>query len=109
MAGVDDFKGMSEDWLAAAYVESVRASEIAEHIGKQNRLIGLGFRIVEELGARGAARPVYSDFWIIPTRGCARRRNRTSIDSISRRHKRRPVCRGVGSFNGNAITRRRAR
>lgn len=44
--------------LAEAYVESIRAQESTEHVGRKNRLARRGSKIVQELKARGAARPV---------------------------------------------------
>jgi hypothetical protein len=44
--------------LEQAYVESVRAAEATNHVGRHNRLARYRNRIVEELKARGEARPV---------------------------------------------------
>src|SRR3984957_12228434 len=44
--------------LAQAYVESVKAAEATEHIGRKNRLARHRWQIVQELNARGEARSV---------------------------------------------------
>jgi uncharacterized protein YwqG len=54
----DDLSKLSVTELAQAYVESVRAAEASEHIGRKNRLAGRRWQIVQELQARGEARSV---------------------------------------------------
>ena len=57
----DDLKGLSDAELTHAYVESVKAQEAAEHVGRINRLVGHRNRIFQELRRRGIARAALSE------------------------------------------------
>src|SRR5262249_44407626 len=57
MAEGEQFKNLSNDKLAEIYVATVLARAATEHVGRINRLFGVGTKIARELRARGVALP----------------------------------------------------
>jgi hypothetical protein len=54
--GDNDFRRWSDRELGQAYLESIQARTTTEHVGRINRLFGLGGQIIKELKTRGTAR-----------------------------------------------------